>query len=696
MNLPTIILFFLYCYGLGFALTFFIKQKKDFFETHIMRIGIGLGAIPVLGVILNLLRIPLDWRLFLGLSLLAPLILTIKSKNMLKIDMAELKVKKSDLMFLVAWLLFLFTLSMYVSGAFKYPYLEDDDSWGHAMGIKFVSIEKTLDDYTNSIKFLDPYPPGYEFVMGILHQTSPSLMWTMKFFNALIIALGILFFYFLVFRFSGSSTKALYSTIVLTFIPCYMSHFIWAHSLAVTLFFPTFYCLERIKEDKRWAYPSAFVLSGILLAQPTQAMKFVLLFLLYLLIKFLFDRKSALYIFLSALGGSLLSLIWWFEKWKGFLLYNIDRNIERLSTLGTIITPDANSSFWQRLFSFLQRIFPSGTGTADRVYSFDDFFIAKFQNMINNPVGVGAILCLLLFAYLSYLLIRYYKIVKDNKKTLSSHLFYFIMALVIIGVLSILALVFKSLLGLVYLTITLIFISFILTKKGCIEKKEQYLLIMLLWLLFTFLGVNSVTFNLPVGLFAFRFWMLFAIPASVLIGNMVFILMQYAKSIEKQFNTKYLLSGVLLIILLFGIWKTSGVQKYTVNTAMWGPGGAWTSMEEVQGYVWLKTLPVDTKVYDFRSDGFIIGFDKFSCFWCEGIKEYRKRIVYENATDIHKWLKGKGYEYAIVGGMSIQKGEEWHGENGTKLMQEKIDELVKSGLFPVAHQTEGMAVLKVT
>ena len=145
---------------------------------------------------------------------------------------------------------------MYQKGAFSYPYLEDDDPWDHAKGIKFVSLEKTVDTPSyfedRFFYYMDPYPPGYEATQGILHQTNDSIQWSMKFFNALIISLGIIFFYFFAREFIGNSKKALFATFVLAMIPCYLSHFIWAHALVITLFFPAMYCLERIKYDKKW------------------------------------------------------------------------------------------------------------------------------------------------------------------------------------------------------------------------------------------------------------------------------------------------------------------------------------------------------------------------------------------------------------------------------------------------------------
>ena len=64
----TIILFFVYSWGLGFTATKFLKNSENFLERNLMRIGIGLGIFIVLAALLNMLHIPLDWKIFLILS----------------------------------------------------------------------------------------------------------------------------------------------------------------------------------------------------------------------------------------------------------------------------------------------------------------------------------------------------------------------------------------------------------------------------------------------------------------------------------------------------------------------------------------------------------------------------------------------------------------------------------------------------
>jgi len=79
MSLITILLFFIYTWGLGYTATYYLKNSQNFIEANIIRIGIGLGIIPILGVLLNLLGIPLDWAVFLILSVIFPVIFFIKN-----------------------------------------------------------------------------------------------------------------------------------------------------------------------------------------------------------------------------------------------------------------------------------------------------------------------------------------------------------------------------------------------------------------------------------------------------------------------------------------------------------------------------------------------------------------------------------------------------------------------------------------
>ena len=193
MNITTILLFFTYLWGLGFTGTYFVKKPEHFLERFFLNLGIGLGLFPILSILLNLVRIPLDWKIFLGISLAFPLFILAKSLKEKKIKLPSLALKKSDLAMLLVIFIALFSFYVYAKGAFGYPYLENEDPWGHAVGVKYVALEKNAYDpvITNAkeidpvLSYIDPYPPAYDILMGILHQTSPNVNWTLKFFNAL-------------------------------------------------------------------------------------------------------------------------------------------------------------------------------------------------------------------------------------------------------------------------------------------------------------------------------------------------------------------------------------------------------------------------------------------------------------------------------------------------------------------------------
>jgi len=615
MSFITILLFFIYTWGFGFALTSFVKNSENFFERNLMRIGIGLGVIPILGVFLNFLHIPLHWIIFLILSIAVPVYFLFRKKDKFtKISFPKpnlLKIKKSDLYITIVFILFFILLYVMVKGAFAYPWLEDGDSWHHAVSAKYIAIKHTAYGQTPDFHishYLAPYPPGYPILMAILHQTSPSILWTLKFFNALIVSLTVIFFYFFVKEFTGSKSKALFSAFVLTCIPCFLSHFIWAHSLIMVLFFLAFYCLEMIKHDKRWVYAAAVVMAGIFVTQPSQSIKFVILLGLYFIIKSLLEKKFQKNVFFAGLGGLALSFMWWYNN-----LNLLRRGAIKAEAVGEVF----NGTGIQKIIWSMQKNFPNFSGSATRVHTFNDFFVAKPQNMINNPIGIGIIISLLLFIALIYVIIKY---------------------------------------------------------KSLIKKENHWIIITLAWLVFTFLGINSMTFNLPFGLFGFRFWMLFAIPVAILASEGLEFLIKISKKIKIS-------SCIVVVVIIIGILMTSGYQRYKVNTAIW-PFQDFTSMDEMQSYLWLKNLPIDTRVLPlcFR-DFSVIGLDKMSYRWEPAIREFKDASINKTPEQMHTFLKRWGYEYIVIDAHCIEK----FGQNET---DEKLREIATSPLyFQLAYPT---------
>ena len=248
MELLTVILFFIYLFGFGYSVSRFLPTMK--MESTSLRLGLGLAAFPIIGTALNVLHIPLDWKIFLILALALPLYDLLPHLHNLRLSSLRLPQLDRPAMALVV--IFFLNLMIYCYGPFSYPWLEDDDSWRHAAAIKFIAVEKHLNAAQGVFQYLNPYPPGYDLIIATLHQTSPSLYWTLKFFNGIIVSLSILFFYYMAKEFSGSRSKAIWATFFLSVIPAYLSHFIWSHGLVIAVLFVTFYALLKTEEDPRF------------------------------------------------------------------------------------------------------------------------------------------------------------------------------------------------------------------------------------------------------------------------------------------------------------------------------------------------------------------------------------------------------------------------------------------------------------
>ncbi len=606
----SILLFFAYTWGLGFSLTCFAKPIENFFERNIMRIGIGLAVLPLLSVALSLLRIPVDWRIILALSLIYPaisLFLAVR-KGMPKISSA-LKFTKSNLFFLLVLLMFAFTLFMYVKGSFVYPYLDDDDSWNHAVGVKYVSLEKTVFNPNGGTGYLDPYPPAYDTILGIMKQTSPYMIWTIKFFNSLMISLSILFFYFLARKLTKNSEIALFSAFVLTMLPSYLSHFTWSHALAPAFIIIIFYSFLMLKEDKKWVYASGIAFSSIILLSYDEAIKFFALFAIFLAVSWFHDKKYSLWAAMASIAGGVATLLWF---------------VPLLMRYGGL------QNFIGSLFGRNAAISIRGlAGSADRIYTFNDFYVAKMQNMINSPIGVGIVISLLVLLGLGYA-----AVIQFTRKT----------------------------------------------GKSKSPDTFNWELVVILWFLFTFLGL----YGIPMKLVPFRNWLLLALPLSILAG----LGLSLASAVLKKYSSIKLIQPIFILAVAVGIFYTSGLQKYTVNTATWPPGAFWSSMEEIQGHLWLKNFPMGTKVFPLANRAPVIAFDMYTCAWCREENDFRKQSINKSAQGIYDFVKPRGYEYLILEGQYARI----HGINATN---NKIQDLVQNGNFYPVYQNPGMLVFKI-
>ncbi len=732
MAIASVILFFAYLWGFGFTLTRLVRESEGFLERNLMRLGFGLSAFVVFGTVLNAMRIPLDYRVFLLASAIVPVYCLVFKKGYSRIPHISMKLTFSNINVLAVLAIFALSLFMYSSGAFRYPYLEDDDPWGHASSAKYVAVEKTAFAPPNySFHYLDPYPPAYDMIFGIAHQTSSSISWAIKFFNALLISLSLVFFYFFAKEFLGSRNKALFATFVLASVPAYLSHFIWAPVIAMAVFSQTMYAFEMIWKDKRWFVLGGVGVASILLSHPTHAVKLSALILIYIAIKvfsdFVSDKKSWLQQNIAhakaIVLGFALSLFWWGLNLRTFI--SVAKGGFTGGSEAAALAIRNSPNIFTKILTLVTKVFHPYSGTASRVYSFQDFVVAQSANMINNPIGFGIAVSVLAFVGVLSVASKFARFLPKPKVILAS------------AVLICLLLTFfvaprifetqKSLyenerfiipqswqaqptyssVFLLTLALFSLITAFVLSLAAIVrgssggEHKKALMVsaIILAWLIFAFLGVNNRTFVLPVGLFAFRFWMILAIPAAIIAAEGFFALLNAISAFRLDKATATAAKLIIIIVVVAGILFTSAKQKYDVNTACWPAGAFWSGnyvLEpssncpvpgEVLAYNWLRTLPPGTKVFTFSNPDQVIGFDKFSCAWCKPEYDLKKRFYNVTPIELRGFMKDNNYDYFIIGGIDAKT----YGFNSTLAV---INAAASSGLFTVAYQDQAALIFR--
>lgn len=638
-SIITIILFFVYLWGLGYTVTSYLRLPQNKFEKNFLRLAFGLGVFPLLAVVLNLFRVPLDWKIFLIISLAYPVFRIFKKYKNKKLDLDFFEVTKSNIALIIVLIIFAVSLYTYATGTFKYPYLEDEDPWDHAVGAKFVALEKTAYDPDVKVKgydidpvlsYIDPYPPAYNILMGVLHQTSEDLRWTLKFFNALIISLGVIFFYLFAKIFMQSRWKAVFATFILASVPSYLSHFIWAHSMVITLVFPTLYAFYKIRDDKKWMYPAGIFLAGIWLTQNiSQPIKITCMVLIYLIVTSIINKKLDKEGFMALGGGILLSFTWWsvmIYKYgiKGVINYYTGGGDGTAVSRAAV---QAASPYASKIIKVFLALFNPG-GSASRAYTFSDFFHAQSSNMINSPIGIGIFVTLLTLIGVAYLLWFY--------------------------------------------------------REKLVHPDNEWRIVALFWLIFTFWGVNGMTFPISIARGAFRVWLLMAIPIAMIATEGVVFLKAVAG--KKKFQ------WIVLIILIIGIYSTSFSYKFDANTSIWPTSGSYTNQQEPFEYAkWFDSIPVNTKVFMYAPrDKLTIGFGKKSCLWCQDIITFRENILDKSAKELYSFLREHEYEYLVVNPqMDYRYLSGPFGENKTMTeLPKRYKEIEESGLFNPVYQAE--------
>ena len=549
-----------------------------------MNLGIGLGVIPILGVLLNLLRIQLYWPVFLVISLVIPvysLYILFNKKGGVKID--HFRLHKSDIYILLALLIAVAFFYVYHQGSFTYPYLEDDDPWFHAVNAKYVSQMRSFTRHVDfDPNYSEPYPQGYVLLMGVLHQTNDEVIWNLKFFNALIISLGILFFFFFAMELFDDRKKALFATFGLAIIPCYLGHFVWASSLVLTLYFPALYALEKLRKEhttsrsqKIWFIAASLIIASMLVTQPSNSFLFGILFFCYWLVSALARKKFLWRIILTGVLGLALALaIFW---------------IPMLAKYGLVDTAAANTINLQGgLSSGLKSIQTIGSG-GEAVYTLNDFLIAKKYGKIDNQIGLGIVMFFL--GLFSFLIVIYHLIKTRNK---------------------------------------------------AFFKENRWRLIVLIWGLIALISINGNKLPFPT-LMPHRWWAILAIPLVLLCAEGFFSLGRISKRLKIPAILIYTII-ILGLIWTSAIPKHAVQTSNWPPGVNWGSmdevGGYISGMSSLPKGT--KVFPLCSQ--EFK----ILAFDKIAEPWDQDYKDFKSEAFDMPAKKMNSWLKSRGYDYLTM------------------------------------------------
>ncbi len=164
---------------------------------------------------------------------------------------------------------------------------------------------------------------------------------------------------------------------------------------------------------------------------------------------------------------------------------------------------------------------------------------------------------------------------------------------------------------------------------------------LLLWFVFCMVGVEGNA--LPFKMMPHRFWVFLAIPVAILAGYGAVKVLEYTDKNRK--GMELAAKVVLVAALLF----TAAYPKGVVETSQWPPGASWASDEQVAGYIKLKGLPANTKVFGFcMNDVFADGVDKAGYAWVKEVNDYKAQSINDSLDGNYAFLKKYGYEYAII------------------------------------------------
>lgn len=539
---------------LYFIIVMFLLGTALSKKIHLMNFAYGFSIFAILALVF---RLPVYWWLYLIFAVCLFLIQLVWSKF-------KLKIKTPSVWIILVLLITGGFFFVYHKGAFSYPWFEDGDPWHHAMGAYYVAESHTwtLPDKIYSKKtYLEPYPPTYDTIMALLYQLNGDMLWTYKFINVLLISFGLIFAFYFAEELFQSKKYAFMVTAGLALVPAFMSHFVWAQTLAVILIFPALYAMHR-----REYFIGGICIAGMLLTQPSTPVIFALCFF----IPFLFIYRKA-GILLSGIIGFVISLGYWIPT---FVRFGLTGTFIGLGWVPGFMTTEV------------------GSGSFGVKYGVFDFLFPKGISMIDQQVGIGIFICILvLFSF--FFLMDFYK------------------------------------------------------RKHFIPKVFKFAIICFI---LTLIGTLGTYF--PINFIQHRFWVFLAVPTIMLAIYPISILCK----ILKKFQYPIIILSIILMIWTSGIPKYEMQTRQWPPGDSFGPMSSNQEFnqeqfqEELKGYLNMhEFIPKESAIFDICWDEEkikVFGFNAPSLD--KEVLDFRLGFMNHTPDEIYEFSKKKGFDYILI------------------------------------------------
>jgi len=379
--------------GLGFAVWKLLKiEEEDPFSRYFMYIGCGIAIFVLSSTVIGYLHLA-NWMVYLALTFF---LLAFAVKD----GLPKFETPKISKEWLIIIAIFLIHLYVYWSGANAYPWLEDDDPWSHATATRYVSIFQTyIQPEPRLVHYLAPYPPFFDVLMGVLFQVDGgSIQGVLKFFNVFLISLSIPFFYIWAKRRLDSRT-ALWATAILVALPSFMSHFVWAQTLAMLMAFPAFYFIDRYlgaedSQRRNNGILAALTLASVMILQPSVAGIVFIMAIIYsgaILAIDAIGKRTELFGAVKSTWPLAVALILAVALFWGpmFALFGVDGVLKQIGLgIGFVTGQNDDTS-------------------GGVVYGLNDFLSSPFASKMDQPVGWGIFAAVLMVLGLGVSILKF-------------------------------------------------------------------------------------------------------------------------------------------------------------------------------------------------------------------------------------------------------------------------------------------------